>query len=154
MTQDGDLFSFGTLMDTELLEIVCGQSLDTIIREPAHIKDYIALWVQNDHYPVLVPREGATTQGVIIRGLTDEALDRIIFFEGGEFSLQNVEVQNARNVRESVIFFADNALKSVSDTPWHLEQWQRATKPDTMPRVTRYMQCYGVMSVDEADAYW
>lgn len=147
-------------MDAELLELVCGHSLDNIVREPAHVVDQVALWVKDDHYPVLVPRQGAITEGLIIRGLSDESMNRIIFFEGGEFSVQHIDVvkgsrtQENSSTRENVMFFADNELKAVSDMPWCLTQWQRTTKQDTLPRVSRYMQCYGLMNVDEADAYW
>lgn len=148
------LFSFGTLMDAELLSAVCGQDMAEIVREPATVDDHIALWVVNDHYPVLVPRPGARTEGLILRGLNSESLERIIFFEGGEFSVQTIDVRNAAGVFESVQYFEDTELKSISEQVWKLEDWQRDTKPDTMPRVHRYMQCYGKMGVDEADAFW
>lgn len=149
-----DLFSFGTLMDAELLALVCGQDMNTIVREPAVVMDHVPLWVIDDHYPILMPKAGLQTEGLIIRGLLPDSLDRIIFFEGGEFSVQTIDVVNSNGDIESVQFFADTDRKKVSDHVWHLDQWQSTTKPDTMPRVERYMQCYGKMSVDEADAFW
>ena len=149
-----DLFSFGTLMDTELLQLVCGHDISTMLTEPAVVSDHVSLWVQDDHYPVLVPRAGVNTHGLILRNLTPQALDRIVFFEGGEFTVQTIDVTNATGLVERVSFFADNKHKDISDAVWHLEHWQETTKPDTLPRVERYMQCYGKMSVDEADAYW
>ena len=148
------LFSFGTLMDADLLSAVCGNDASAILKEPAVISDHVALWVQNDHYPVLVPRRGVNTDGLILRNLSSEAFSRIVFFEGGEFTVQHVEVINASGVTERLPFFADNEHAEISDVVWRLEQWQKSTKPDTMPRVERYMQCYGKMGVDEADAYW
>lgn len=149
-----DLFSFGTLMDAELLQLVCGSDISAIVKEPALVADHAALWVQDDHYPVLVPRVGARTEGLILRNLMPEALARIVFFEGGEFTVQRIEVINASGVLERIPFFADNDHAGISDVVWRLEDWQETTKPDTMPRVERYMQCYGKMGVDEADAYW
>ncbi|MFK8082183.1 MAG: gamma-glutamylcyclotransferase family protein [Granulosicoccus sp.] len=149
-----DLFSFGTLMDAELLALVCAQDMDTITLEPAHVEGYLPLWVVDDHYPVLVPRSGSKTDGLIIRGLTPEALDRIIFFEGGEFDMQRLDVISASGKTEAVQYFADADQKQISDHVWRLDEWQRLTKPDTMPRVFRYMQCFGKMSIDEADAFW
>ncbi len=149
-----DLFSFGTLMDAELLELVCGQRLSSLVREPALINGHVPLWVKDDHYPVLVPRQGANTDGLILRNLYPESLDRIVFFEGGEFSVERIDVINSRGMQESVQFFANNDHEQISDFVWSLEHWQQTTKADTMPRVERYMQCYGKMSVDEADAYW
>lgn len=141
-------------MDVELFTLVCGQDMATIVREPAVVKDHLPYWVVDDHYPVLVPKAGSNTDGLIIRGLLPESLDRIVFFEGGEFSVQHIDVVNAIGDIENVQYFADTDIKQVSDYVWHLDQWQRTTKPDTMPRVVRYMQCYGKMSIDEADAFW
>lgn len=154
MSKLHDLFSFGTLMDAELLVAVTGNTNDGVRREPAVVDDYVALWVVNDDYPVLVPRSGACTQGMIIRGLTTEALDRIVFFEGGEFNVEQLQVINSNGSPECVSYFADTNIKQASERIWTLEQWQQATKADTMVRVERYMQCFGKMSIDEADAYW
>lgn len=149
-----DLFSFGTLMDTELLTTVCGQHLDTLELTPACVQDHVRRWVTDDHYPVLVPQLGSATTGLVIGGLTQEALNRIVFFEGEEFELSPLAVQRADGTMLSVQYFADTNRKVISDSEWTLEQWQRSTKPDTMVRVARYMQCYGKMSAEEADAYW
>ena len=149
-----NLFSFGTLMDAELLQLVCGHDTSSIVREPAVVSDHVPLWVQDDHYPVLIARPGVNTSGLILRNLSPQALDRIVFFEGGEFTVQQIDVTSASGIVERVPYFADNVHQGVRDVVWRLEHWQQTTKPDTLPRVERYMQCYGKMSVDEADAYW
>ena len=154
MSNSYDIFSFGTLMDADLLAAVTGDDNNALQREAAVVKDHVALWVIDDHYPVLVPRPGTSTAGFIIRGLTANAFERIVFFEGGEFSVQQLQVINSKGMPETVAFFADADVKPVSEHIWTLEQWQHATKADTMVRVKRYMQCFGKMSIDEADAYW
>lgn len=148
------LFSFGTLMDTELLELVCEQAVSTLQIEPAEVRDHVRRWVIDDHYPVLVPEPGSHTQGLIIRGLSEIAMDRIVFFEGEEFTVQPIEVVRESGELEGVEYFADNHRKNISDTDWSLPEWQRTTKPDTLQRVVVYMACYGKMSPAEADAYW
>jgi len=141
-------------MDAELLTLVSEQALDTLTLESSIVANHRRRWVLDDHYPVLVPAEGEFTQGLIIRGLNTRALDRIIFFEGEEFFLTPIEVQLENGQWEKVQYFADNHRKEISDTDWSLEEWQRTTKADTLPRVIRYMQCFGKMSRAEADAYW
>ena len=141
-------------MDAELLELVCQQSMASLVLEPAKVIDHARRWVIDDHYPVLVPEKGRDTQGLIIRGLSSESLDRIVFFEGEEFTVQHIEVSLEKGQAEAVKYFADNHRKVISETDWSMDEWQRTTKPDTMPRVRRYMQCYGRMSAAEADAYW
>lgn len=148
------LFSFGTLMDADLLPLVCGQALDTLSLESAIVPGRSRRWVLDDHYPVLVEQKNCTTQGLIIRGLEQEAFNRIVFFEGDEFNLEPLSVQKKGGDWEWVQYFADTNLKKISTSEWTLSEWQRTTKVDTLERVVRYMQCYGKMSIAEADAYW
>lgn len=148
------LFSFGTLMDTDLLELVCEQALSELQLEPATLNDFKPCWVENDHFPVLVSERGAVTNGVIIRGLSELAQQRIIFFEGGEFAVNTLMVVNSAGLAETVNYFADTQRLLISERVWLLNDWQQLTKADTLPRVQRYMQCFGKMSIDEADAYW
>ncbi len=148
------LFTFGTLMDPEVLQLVSGQSVKTMVREPAEVAGHARRWVLDDHYPVLVANAACRTSGLIIRGLEPEAMQRIEFFEGEEFSLELMQVERLGGHAERVSYFASNHRQPISDQEWLLEEWQRTTKQHTMPRVERYMQCYGRMSVAEADAYW
>lgn len=148
------LFSFGTLMDTDLLPLVCKQAMDTLVLEAAVVPNRSRRWVLDDHYPVLVEEQGRSTDGLIIRGLEEEALQRIVFFEGEEFNLEPMQVLKNNGEWEEVNYFADTNLKQISSSEWSLSEWQRTTKADTLNRVVRYMQCYGKMSLAEADAYW
>jgi len=148
------LFAFGTLMDPDVLGIVARQDPATLVREAASVADHARRWVLDDHYPVLVPSPGQHTVGLIIRGLQEQAMSRIEFFEGDEFTLRTLFVENAAGDREEVCYFADNQRQPISTEEWLLEQWQAATKAQTLPRVERYMRCYGKMTTTEADAYW
>lgn len=141
-------------MDSDVLRLVSQQDMMLLEREPAIVLDHVRRWVLDDHYPVLVASEGNRTSGLIIRGLQPEAMQRIEFFEGDEFSLRTLTVQNQQGEAELVSYFADNQRHAISEEEWVLEEWQRTTKPDTLPRVERYMRCYGTMSKTEADAYW
>ncbi len=141
-------------MDPDVLGLVAQQDLATLVREAATVPDHVRRWVLDDHYPVLVPRPGSRTAGLVIRGLQEEAMRRIEFFEGNEFSLRTLRIENALGHLEEVSYFADNQRHDISDEEWSLEQWQTTTKPDTMLRVERYMGCYGKMTTTEADAYW
>jgi hypothetical protein len=154
MNDEVALFTFGTLMDVDLLGLVCQQPIETLQLETAAVRDFDRRWVRDDHYPVLVALPGSSTQGLIIRGLEQESMDRIVFFEGEEFTLRNMMVERVDGQLEEVRYFASNERRPVSDQTWHLEEWQRSAKPAMLPRVISYMQYYGVMSIEEADAHW
>lgn len=148
------LFAFGTLMDPDVLRLVAEHDPETLQLEPAMVTAHARRWVQEDHYPVLVPDDKSCTQGMIIRGLSHTAMQRIEFFEGEEFTLRELLVENAQGQTERVNYFADNQRKPVSEQEWLLEHWQQSTKAEMLPRVRRYMACHGHMSAAEADAYW
>ena len=148
------LFAFGTLMDPDVLALVRGAPLGDLGTEPARVDGRARRWVVDDHYPVLVEVPGEHVNGLLVRGLDDRAIERIRFFEGEEFALAPIVVRDARGAPVDAEYFADTGRKAIADTPWSLEGWQADTKPDTLPRVRRYMACFGTMSVAEADAHW
>ena len=160
------LFAFGTLMDEEVLAIVCDRPIATFATEPARVSGRARRAVTDDHYPVLVEAPGASVEGLLIHGLDAAALERIAFFEGEEFTLEPIRVTRAAEgaTRSSgrasgpleldAVHFAHTDRKPVGESGWELADWQANTKPDTLPRVRRYMAHFGVLSVAEADAHW
>lgn len=141
-------------MDAQVLQLVSAQAVDTLVTEPADVAGHARRWVLDDHYPVLVADAACRTSGLIIRGLEPEAMQRIEFFEGEEFSLELMHVERPDGHVERVSYFSSNHRHPVSDREWLLEEWQQTTRQHTLPRIERYMQCYGRMSIAEADAYW
>ena len=149
------LFAFGTLMDPDVLAAVCDVPPGSFPTEPARAEDSARRWVVDDHYPVLVPAPGEHLEGLLLHGLGGRDLERIGFFEGEEFALAPIDVRRERDGRVvTVLHFAHTDRKAVSEAAWDLADWQASTKADTMPRVRRYMACFGRMSVAEADAHW
>ena len=164
MTKDGrderpppraPLFAFGTLMDPDVLALVCDVEPGRFRTEPARAEDSARRWVVDDHYPVRVAAAGESLPGLLVHGLDDESLARIEFFEGEEFVLAPLLVRRASDGAPiEARHFAHTGRKAVAEAPWELADWQASTKADTLPRVRRYMACFGRMSVVEADAHW
>jgi len=148
------LFAFGTLMDPDVLGIVLGAGAAAWRTMPARVHDRARRWVVDDHYPVLVESPGVHVDGLLIHGLAETALDRIRFFEGEEFALAPIVVRDTDDDEIDARYFADTGRKDIADIAWSLADWQTSTKSDTLPRVHRYMACYGTMSIAEADAFW
>jgi len=149
------LFAFGTLMDPDVLALVCDVAPGSFPTESARAVDSTRRWVVDDHYPVLVAAPGEALDGVLVHDLDESALARIRFFEGEEFELAPITVRrDADGESVRAWHFAHAARKAVADMAWELADWQSSTKADMLPRVRRYMACFGRMSVAEADAYW
>ena len=149
------LFAFGTLMDPDVLALVCDVPVGRFQTEPARAENSARRWVVDDHFPVLVAAAGESLDGLLVHGLGETALARIGFFEGEEFVLEPIRVRRRANDEPvDAWHFAHTGVLDVADTAWDLADWQSSTKPDALPRMRRYMACFGRMSVAEADAYW
>lgn len=153
MIDSRPLFTFGTLMDADVLSIVIDAPIEPFVRLSATVRGLGRRWVVDDHYPVLVADSSGTTDGLLIHGLDERALERILFFEGEEFELGPLVVE-VDDKPVDARYFAHREKKPVSELDWTLEQWQLHTKPDTLHRVRRYMAHYGRLTRAEADEYW
>jgi gamma-glutamylcyclotransferase (GGCT)/AIG2-like uncharacterized protein YtfP len=77
-SESWNLFVYGSLMDTDVLEGVIGH-VHRGERLRARLKGYKRISASGWTYPALVPQAGAYTDGVLVTGLSDtelEALDR------------------------------------------------------------------------------
>lgn len=148
------MFFFGTLMDPDILEIVSGMPRDALTIETAEALDVAQREVVGQDFPVLVATPGARAEGILVRGLTALALDRILFFEGEEYTVEDLAVLNGAGERVPAKFFADAAVYEVTMSPWCLEAWWQEKKPEFVERTRRFMTLHGTMSAAAADAYW
>ncbi|MFS4583162.1 NUDIX domain-containing protein [Phaeobacter sp. C3_T13_0] len=119
-----DLFVYGTLRHVPLLELVLGAqgaALDVI---PAHLPDHGAFTVVNQPFPAIEARSGHSAQGLLLRGLTQDDMDALNFYEGGfDYALQRVEVQlDAGGHAAADVYFPEPGLWETGD-PWDLTEW-------------------------------
>ncbi len=156
------LFVFGTLMDPDVLATVCIGSASEVSTQPALIQGFTRRLVVNESFPVLVPAANESVLGLLIHGLGDEDLQRAQFFEGEEYELTSISVEALPDSHATAFaigacdayYFASTGHYQVEAEHWHLPAWQQQHKRDFLPRLHRYMQCYGHMSMAEADAHW
>ena len=147
------LFSFGTLMDDGVLELVSGQSRSDLHVEPVVLVDHVQREVIGESFPVLLPQPGGRAPGTLIFGLNQTAMQRILFFEGEEYALDALEVElDGRPV--AACHFRDANTYRTGDRTWDLGTWQQSSRAEFLPRARRYMALYGTMSKREADAHW
>jgi len=79
----GTLFFYGTLRHAPLLEVVLDLPLDATDFRPATLRDYAAFGVAEGPFPMLLPRAGARTAGLLATGLSPQDIARLDFYEGG-----------------------------------------------------------------------
>ena len=148
------LFCFGTLMDEDIL--ICVSNLDpqSLTIEPATIVGYSQRNVIDEDFPVLVPNPSEKTPGMLISGLNQKALDRVLFYEGDEYYLAEVTAVVSDDTQKPASVFHSTGIYETGSDVWDFDRWRRNEKTDFLPRVKRYMQLYGKMTATEADQFW
>ncbi len=147
------LFSYGSLMDADILRLVIGDEIESTSMRPAQLAGYRCVQLPNESFPVLQAEAGKIVQGQLIENLSALATDRIRFFEGDEYELEHCQVQTDAGARQA-LYCADVTSPGELNVPWLLADWQREHKVLFSKRVENYMKLFGTMSATEADAYW
>lgn len=133
-----NLFFFGTLMDGEVREIVCGKPLDTV--EPAIAQGFRRVFVAGRHYPMLLAHASGWVEGTLVTGLDTETVHRLQVYEGWEYTLQPIKVrtQSGQSVMAHV-FLCPPDIKP-DKREWRLHEWERRYKRKFLPKTRQLME--------------
>lgn len=125
-----DLFAYGTLMCADIMCAVSGYP------EPAGsaglLRDHCRLCVRGEHYPGLVPRPGASVEGIVYHALPADAWERLDRFEGDLYVRASVAVVLAdTTIRRVQTYLVRPELRGcLEDRLWELESFLRHGKAD------------------------
>lgn len=150
------LFVFGSLMDSDLLSVVLGRPA-AVMAEPAVLGGFKRRRARDEVFPILVPdlHDGTTVDGLLIDGLEDHDLDRILFYEGAGYALRPLVVEDGRRRRRSARVFLSTGLLQDSGEPWHLDQWQGSEKAYALLLAEELMTFHGTCAVEDVEgAVW
>ncbi len=118
------LFFFGTLRDIPLLSVVLGRPTDQLDLAPAGMPGFEASAVKGKDFPFLKPDPQAAAQGLLVRGLSDTDVDRLIYYEGAYlYALEPREVHLGGQTVTAEVFFSDRQ-DLIADGIWSLSRWQ------------------------------
>lgn len=90
MTKNDCLLAYGSLMCDEVMSEVSGACF---LSEPALLKGYQRLAIKEQAYPAVIVANDHQVDGVLYKGLTAEAWQRLDCFEGEQYQRQAVEVK-------------------------------------------------------------
>lgn len=140
------IFIFGSLLSQEVLDLVLPNNKIVLIKKPTfELKDYTALYVENEDYPMLVKSNGDSVSGKIIQIDSKEQIDRLCFYEGDENPLEIVFPI------DSIFAFLANSTLSPSKNIWSFNDWYQSAKHNSfLTRVEFFMSQYGC----EKEASW
>ena len=152
--QQTPLFCFGSLMDWDVVSCVLAEKSVGLSMQPAVMKGYRVAKLPHESYPMLVQDQERFADGHLLYGLTQEHLDRIIFFEGEEYAIQPCRVETDEGLVTDALFFDEGIMPTAELTDWCFETWQTDHKPYLLRQTAHYMSYFGQMSAEEADYYW
>jgi gamma-glutamylcyclotransferase (GGCT)/AIG2-like uncharacterized protein YtfP len=123
-----DLFAYGTLMCADIMRAVSG--CPEPAGSPGRLRDHCRLCVRGEHYPGLVPRPGASVEGIVYRAVPADAWARLDRFEGDMYVRAGVDVELAdASIRRVQTYLVRPELAAcLEDRVWELEVFLRHGK--------------------------
>jgi gamma-glutamylcyclotransferase (GGCT)/AIG2-like uncharacterized protein YtfP len=114
------LFCYGTLQFPEVMQALTGLRIDG---RPAVLPDYACYVLRGEVFPGIVARHGASTAGVIYRGIGRRQLRLLDRFEGDCYHRIEVRASEAGGSRRRAWAYvvAPYKLRLVSNETWHSE---------------------------------
>lgn len=132
-----NLFFYGTLMDSEVRDMVCGRPLDAV--EPAIAQGFRRVFVAGRHYPMLLPHASGWVEGTLVTGLDALTIHRLQVYEGWEYSLQPIKVRAASGHMVMAHVFLCPPTIAPRKRDWRLDEWQRRHKRAFLPKAQQLM---------------
>ena len=148
------LFVYGSMRDDDVRTLVLGRIATAFRTEPAWMPGVAAALVPGESYPFLVSLEGSYAAGELIHGLDERCFNRILFFEGDEYTFVECEVERAGGDRVGAMHFGGVAIPESPVVTWSLERWQAQEKERFLSMTRRYMALWGHATRTQAEAVW
>jgi ADP-ribose pyrophosphatase len=145
-----DLFFYGTLRYSALLELVLGRSGAALDVAQASLAGHGTFAVQGQIFPAIEQRQGHIAQGVLVRGLSLDDVAALNFYEGGfDYDLKDVVVQTQDGLDVATqVYFPEPGLWQTEDA-WDLKGWIATWGPLTLRAAQEVMSYRGRMTAAE-----
>ncbi len=144
------LFFYGTLRHVPLLSAVMGRDAGDLDFVAAQLPGHDLCAVAGEVFPMIVPG-GQGAPGLLVRGLSDDEVARLRFYEGGyDYDLELVEVVAGGARCAAQVFFPEPGLWR-PDGPWSLSDWATAHGDWSVFGAEEEMSYFGVRSRNEVD---
>lgn len=144
-----DLFIFGTLLHPPLLAAVSGEPEGAIAAQPACRHGFGVHRVADQVFPMMHPKQGSMAQGLILSGLSEQALARLDFYEkafGYDRVSFDVEVDG---VLRAVTAYVPPDGKWRPAEPWDFAAWKARFGAITVETAHEAMEDFGVRTPED-----
>ncbi len=122
-------FFYGSLMDADVLSAVAGERIPPSRLIPARLPGYERLGASIGVFPIIVADAGAVegVEGVLVEGITPEAVRRLARYEGPAYVATKRPVTTAKGSTQAYVFIPLRPGRS-SGRAWDFEAWCRRYK--------------------------
>lgn len=135
-----DMFFYGTLCHPPLLAVVLGRA---VAAQPATLPGHAVHWAEGGAFPVLVAAGGGRAPGVLVRGLSDQDVARLDYYEAGfAFDTRVLTVETAEGAAGALVYIP-RAGQWQPGAPWHLADWQARYGAEVTATAGDVMAFYG-----------
>lgn len=126
-----DIFTYGTLMDADIMSRVSGQTLEC---RAATLSGYVRKRMAGEAYPAILSDAESTVSGQLYRGVNTEAIQRLDAFEGDHYDRRVVtlKLENGEQHEAQVYALKDEFYHLASQDDWTLEWFLKHGKTDFM----------------------
>lgn len=122
------IFLYGSLCHAPLRAVVAGDDGGGPIR-PARLKDHAVFMAEGESFPMIVAREGAEAEGILLTEPSEQALARLDYYEGGfGYRLVPVEVVTDEGPVQARMYLPPE-IGLTPGAPWDLADWAERWGP-------------------------
>ncbi|XDA99792.1 NUDIX domain-containing protein [Sulfitobacter sp. LCG007] len=138
----------GTMRYVPLLEVVVGR-LDHLALSEVPLPGYVSRRIRHEDYPVLLPDAGHCATGLMVEGLTDADMMRVVFYNAC-FGCSLTELQLGRDT--SVLFFLSEREDLRLADVWSQDVFERTGAQMTTLAAQEIMSYMGRKSPQQINA--
>ncbi len=142
-----NVFLYGTLRHAGLLDIVLGHVPEARLRA-ATLEGHAVSCAKGHGFPLIEARAGATAEGLLLSGVTEDERARLDHYElGFGYHLHSVEVEG----QASLVYLPEAGLWQAGEA-WSLERWAETDWPHVQYSAAEIMSYLG--GAHAADLAW
>ena len=111
-------------MDSIVLKRVIGGYAKGIQKRAGILKDFKRVKVKGAHYPAIIESRGENVVGLVVYGITNNALSLLDKFEDDEYQRKNVIVLIRNDQETKAATYVAGPNMSLDDERWCFSIWQ------------------------------
>lgn len=122
------IFFYGTLLDAKIREYVFANSIRDEQLVAARAEGYRTMTYPGESFPILVEAVGSVVNGLLLLDPSPEALERMAFYEGELYWLDDLEVMTVDGETLPAKYNRASEEGLVLEQEWRFSEWQSTTR--------------------------